>query len=289
MPHKHNWDALGTVLQITIWDPIPKEKFSEIIFSLEKKVSDFENTFSRFKSDSLLSRLESQIGIIEVPRELTEMLQIYLRLYEISNKKFTPLIAGMLEDAGYNQEKTFVPKKVIEDIKDFSRVLEIVDSTHIDKKSVFKLDLGALGKGYMVDVLSVFLASEGIKRFLMDGSGDIYYSDNSTPIRIGLEHPDDTTKVIGIIQMGQGSMCSSATNKRQWNKYSHYIDPVTKESPTDIIAVWVIAKEAVVADALTSVLFFVAPESVKGYDFEYCVLNKEYKIKHSKGFIAEWF
>ena len=93
--------------------------------------------------------------------------------------------------------------------------------------------------------------------------------------------------------MSHGAMCSSATNRRRWGKYSHYIDPTSKSSPEDIIATWVIADSAAYADLLSSLLFFVSPEEIMetldGVSFSFCIMNQENKIKKSQDFSATFF
>lgn len=287
--HKHAWNALGTVLSITIWDDISSGEFELLKSEIIQKTEDFENTYSRFRAGSVVTDITDKTGIIEVPKDFINILKIYQSLFKTSGGKFTPLIGGALEDAGYDKERTLIPKSRISKVPDFFDAVTIIDDTHIEKKFTCQFDFGAAGKGYLVDILSDYLEKKGIKRFLTDGSGDVYYSGDGTHIKVGLEHPADNTKVIGSIDMTSGAMCSSATNKRKWAKYNHYIDPFTGESPTDIIAVWVLASSTVIADAVSSVLFFAGPESIKEYDFEYCILRSDYKIKHSEGFNAEFY
>ena len=137
----------------------------------------------------------------------------------------------------------------------------------------------------MVDRVSDLLSSLGVKRYLVDGSGDLFYSQvNGESISVGLEHPWDDTMIVGTTGLLKGSICGSAINRRRWGKYNHYIDPHTHSSPTDIVAVWVAASCACAADALASCLFFVDPSALASMPFEYCIVNKEMRIKSSPGF-----
>ncbi len=144
-----------------------------------------------------------------------------------------------------------------------------------------------------MDKISDFLKEKGIKRFLVNGSGDIYYSNDSkekTPISVGLEHPEDPSRVIGTVEMAEGSMCASGINRRKWAGHHHVIDPHSgASSEKGIVATWVIADSAALADALASCLFFVPPESLSSYRFEYVILNSEMRTKKSKGWKGEMF
>src|SRR5690606_19289386 len=116
----------------------------------------------------------------------------------------------------------------------------------------------------------------------VNGSGDISYSGNEV-IKVGLEHPKDQTKIIGVVDLTKGSMCSSGSNRRSWGKYHHIIDPDSLASTTEIIASWVIAPSATIADALATALFLSPPEAFASeFDFEYLLLNKNMKVKRSK-------
>ncbi len=89
--------------------------------------------------------------------------------------------------------------------------------------------------------------------------------------------------------MAAGALCGSGTNRRRWATYHHIIDPHTNHSTTDIVAAWVLSDSATLSDALATALFLAPPENFSNFNFEFCLLNKDYKIKRSAGFTAELF
>lgn len=275
-------------MSVTIWDEMPEQKFFELAKTVEQKAKEFENRYSRFLPHTELTQFTKRSGVFEVSADFVSMLHIYEKLFVISDYKVTPLIGGLLEDIGYDKERTLIPKDNKRLVPSLKRVVKIIDDTHIETAEPVWFDFGAVGKGYFVDRMRDYLQSLGVQQFMMNGSGDIFYQGNQS-IRVGLEDPDDTTNVVGVVDFSGAAMCSSAINKRRWKSYNHYVDPNTHTSPEYIKAVWVIADDAAIADGLASVLFFVPPEQVRGFDFEYCILNQERKIKHSAGFSAELF
>lgn len=58
------------------------------------------------------------------------------------------------------------------------------------------IDLGGLGKGWLIDKLSDLLRNEGYKEFLINGGGDMYVSSTEKQ-ECYIEHPRDTELVIG--------------------------------------------------------------------------------------------
>ncbi len=286
---KFEFKALGTVITVTIWDIIDESRLRNIESMIKEFTLDYENKFSRFKEGSLLSKVNKMTGVIELPKDFVKILSIYKSLYIISNKKFTPLIGGLLEDTGYDKNLSFITKDEQESVLDFDAVIEIINETQIKKSVVCRLDFGAVGKGYLVDLLSDLLREHNIYRYMIDAGGDIYYSDLLIPVSIGLEHPTDNKLAIGKIRLTRGAICGSSIHKRSWGKYNHYLDPDTKTSNMRVSAVWVRAESCALADALTSVLFFVEPSTVTDYVFEYSMIDSNGKIKYSANFDAEYF
>jgi thiamine biosynthesis lipoprotein len=218
------------------------------------------------------------------------MLRRYEVLFAATGGKINPCIGFALEDAGYDRTYSLVPKTAIRPVPRMNDAILIVNDTHLTLREPVLIDLGALGKGYLVDMLYDFLRARGVGRFLVDGSGDVRYFDvAATKITCALEDPRDATKAIGTLAMTEGALCASATNRRRWGAYHHYLDPVRVASPETIVATWVYASTATLADSLSSALFFVPPEALSAFSFEYLVVNHEFRIKKSAGFNALMF
>lgn len=287
---KHVWQALGTQFSVTIWDELPEARLRELYALVEARTHAFDALYSRFKPDSLVSTLSTQVGMVAVPGELVIMLRLYAELHDATEGKINPAIGFALSDTGYDAEYSLTPKAAVREVPAFAEALTIVDNHHIELHQHVLLDLGALGKGFLIDQLYEMLLMEGVVRFLVDGSGDIrYYSANREPISCGLEDPNDPKKIIGCLQITGGALCASAINRRRWRDRNHYIDPHDTSSPTAVLASFVYAETAVLADGLSSALFFMAPEALFAYDFEYCVVNHEMRMKKSAGFTADFF
>jgi thiamine biosynthesis lipoprotein len=218
------------------------------------------------------------------------MMRLYHTLYVHTGGLVTPTVGRSLEDIGLDAHYSLKEKTVVAPSPDFLEAVRIDDSSHITLRVPVLLDLGALGKGYLVDRLYEFLRDKGCREFLVDGSGDIrYHSASETPITCGLEHPYDTSLAIGTLQITSGALCASATNRRRWGTRNHYINPHTNESPEAVVATWVYAETAADADGLSTALFFVEPEQLTSFSFEYLVVNAHLQKKNSAGFTAEFF
>ncbi|HRH93474.1 MAG TPA: FAD:protein FMN transferase [Candidatus Peribacteria bacterium] len=282
------YDSMGTKWNMHVWDTLDPAVFAAIRKEIIAQSEQFDRTYSRFIKSSLIWELTRKTGVVEVPEDLTAMLRLYEKLHDLSGGKCNPLVGNTLSDLGYDAEYSLKAKPEVRPVPDFHDALRIVDDTHIELKQSVLIDVGALGKGYFVDKLAAYLKRQGVRRFLVDGSGDIYYQGDGQSIRVGLEHPGDTTKAIGVVTLGNGGMCGSSGNRRFWEGRNHILDPDSLTSPAEIVATWVIAPTAAAADGLATCLFFVAPEQFeRDFRFEYCIVNREYKLKRSAGFAAE--
>lgn len=288
-PQTFSFHALGAPWSVTLWECIKsdffKKKEAVIRYALQ-----FEQTYSRFLSTSFLSSLEGRTGIVEVPFDCIRMLRIYQKLYQLSEKKFTPLVGSVLHDLGYDREYSLTPRGAVHQPSDFEEAVEILNDRTLNIRQSVSFDFGGLGKGYLIDALSAYLQTEGYTKFLIDGSGDLLYEGNGSDIRIGLQHPDDAQKAIGVATIFSGALCGSGSDKRAWGGYHHIIDPLSLKSPNDICATWVVAETALIADALATCLFFADPKNFENdFSFEYCVIDRERRMRHSIGFPAEFF
>lgn len=283
------FSSMGSQWGITVWDDISSASFDDLMQEIGMKCRTFEELYSRFRSTSLVCALANATGTIDVPSDLVAMLRLSETLNRLSGGAFNPLVGSTLEDMGYDASYSLEAKQDVRVVPDFSSAIRIIDHTHIELIRPVLIDIGAVGKGYAVDLITAFLDAAGLKRFLVDGSGDIFYRGDE-PLRAGLEHPDDSTKAIGVINLQNCAFCASAGNRRRWSTYHHIINPHTLTSPQNILGTWVKAESAALADGLATAIFLCDPGLLTSeLTFDYCILNNEYKVKRSEGFLAEMF
>jgi thiamine biosynthesis lipoprotein len=108
-------------------------------------------------------------------------------------------------------------------------------------------------------------------------------------MRVGLEHPDDPAKVVGVAHLHDKAIAGSSRNRRAWAGYHHIMNPHTLLSTSGLKAAWVVAETGLLADGIATALFFVAPEKLQQFDFEYLLINDTNSYRQSPGFPAELF
>lgn len=284
-----SFKAIGTLWNIDIKSTDNIDVVG-IFNSIHERVAEFEETYSRFKETSLIQKIARKAGAYDLPVDAIPMFDLYRKLYEITEGKMTPLIGQALVDAGYDTEYSLTPKETIRTVPKWDDVMEYKDGKLI-VHSPIQLDMGAIGKGYCIDIVSEMLLAAGIKDFVVDAGGDMrHHASTDKTLRVALENAKNTTQAVGIAEIKNQSICGSSGNRRAWNKYTHIIDPDKLESPREIAGLWVTADTTIVADALTTALFFTPAEKLlQHFSFEYVILYSDDTIVKSQNFPGELF
>lgn len=282
MALQFSFDAIGTKWVIDIYDAVSKSQGEDVEKAVRARIEEFESTYSRFRPHSWLNFISTKEGRHKLPDDAEPLFSLYKELYDITDGLVTPLIGQILVDAGYDKDYSFKQKKELERPLAWDDAISY-EPPFITIKKPVHFDLGALGKGYLIDIVGRFLEERGIKAYCVDAGRDILHkNEKGAPLRIGLEHPDDFKKIIGVASVKNQSIAGSAGNRRTWGKFNHIINPKTLSSPKDIIAIWAIAKSALLADAMTTALFFApAAKLAKSYDFEYVILHSDFSVERS--------
>ena len=218
------------------------------------------------------------------------MMSLYREIYDLTDGLVTPLIGQTLIDAGYDAGYSLIQKNKLNQPPSWA---DAITYNHpiLDVHIPTMLDFGAAGKGYLVDLVSQLLRANSILSFCVDAGGDMFYQNESKKsLSVGLENPSDATQVIGIVPILNQSIAGSAGNRRTWGDFHHIIHPGTLVSPQHMLAVWVVAESTILADILTTALFFAKAEVLqKHFVFEYFILNPDYSFQKSDDFQVQFF
>ncbi len=284
------FEAIGTKWVIDVGAPLDQAAEEALLKTIEARIDSFDRAYSRFRTDSLVAQMAERAGAYELPDDAEPMLRLYERLYRLTNGLVTPLIGQVLVDAGYDATYSLVPKTMSVP-PSWEEVLSFEAPRTLTVHRPARLDFGALGKGYLIDLISELLTDQGFMSFCVEAGGDMRIkSTEGESIRVGLEHPGDATKAIGVATIRNQSICGSSGNRRRWDRFHHIINPKTLSSPREIMGLWTVADTTLVADAMATALFFAEPEALlKEYPFEYLMMYADGSVKFSKGFPGEVF
>ena len=288
MSARFTFQAIGTSWVIDIPENVTNEE--KILALIQERIEKFDTAYSRFRPDSIVSKIALNAGVYTLPDDAEPMFSLYRELYEMSKGLITPLVGQVLVDVGYDAKYSLHPKDEIQKIKKWDDVMKYSYPT-LEVKEPVQLDFGAIGKGYLVDIVSEVLCECGVDNYTVNAGGDIAYKNtHNKTLRVGLENPENSKEVLGVVEIINKSICGSAGNRRAWGKYHHIINPNTAESPKHILGLWVVTDSTRLADALTTALFFMEPEKLEEkYDFEYVIVYTNHTFCVSKKFSGTFF
>ena len=131
------------------------------------------------------------------------------------------------------------------------------------------VDLGAIAKGYMVDVWRDMARADGVESAMMDMGGTICVmgpKPDGTPWKVGLQDPNGGLgQNYAIMEMTDACVSTSGDYVRfqtyQDQRYGHIIDPRTgAPANAGLVSVSVIGPSGAVCDALSTALFVLGRE-----------------------------
>jgi thiamine biosynthesis lipoprotein len=260
----------------------PEDIIKRDIRSVLSKMQDFQDRFSRFRDDNELHDFNSSSGSLIVSEDLFNILKLSLHFFDISGGLFDVGILPVLVGEGYqkSKEKGFVDFSVTSSgNSEFVSIgrLKILDPSRriVLKPDNLMVDLGGIGKGYIVDKVSDEL-SQKYEHFAISVGGDVFVRNmEAAPILKevfeNVSHRD-ISELHGFVDISfsNGGVAVSATKSREWKHNDsikhHIIDPRSRRSlKNDLSTSVVLSDSAVSADVLAKIVLMNG--SVEGVEF----------------------
>ncbi|GAA5029188.1 FAD:protein FMN transferase [Microbacterium fluvii] len=249
-PAVWRFDAIGTRWQIDTDGELPFDTRTAVAAIIDR----FDREWSRFRGDSVVSRLAAAGGEVDAPADAAAMLELYLALDEATGGAVNPLVGDALARRGYDAQYRLVDSGAQPAPADWRDVLSW-SGGRLALRAAATIDVGALGKGRLVDLVADAVAAHLGGAVTVDAGGDIAVRGRTE--RIALEHPFDTRRAIGVWEVTDAALCASAVNRRAWGEGLHHVlDARTGEPVRAFAATWALAADAMTADAAATALFF---------------------------------
>lgn len=274
--------ALGTEVSLWLLE-VPERSSKEDFVSVKEMIMRFEARFTRFSPESELSRFNAAEGPFEASEEMRTLLHMSLDLHRETDGVFDPSIHDALVSSGYDRSfDRIVSEAEGEDgreqphaLEDMSRPKErfsdiTIEGTVVTKPKGLHIDFGGIGKGYIIDRVADFLEGCGYRDFWVSAGGDMVISgntENGEPHSIGVQNPTNLKHDLFDLQpnCGRCAIATSGIAKRAWTHHGehkhHLINPFTMRSAdSDLLAVTVLARDALHADVYAKTAFILGRE-----------------------------
>ncbi len=262
----------------------------------------FEETFSRYREDSLVSRINAAAGGAPVPVEpaAEELFSVCDWAYWVSGGLVDPTVLPLLRLWDYKAGTPRLPApervQVARALLGWKRVERQPGSIGLPLAGM-AVDVGGVGKEYAVDRVVELARTHGIEDVLVDFGQDLRVHGEPPEggaWRIGLERPSDPGTCWGGVAVMDRAVCSSGDYHRclevGGKRYGHIVDPRTGYPVSHgVRGVTVVAPACTEAGTLCTAAFVLGP--VEGlallesqYQAEGCMVLEDGSTLYTRGF-----
>jgi len=267
------FNALGTVCEIQFL--CNEDRVAQAFASAAVDwVNAFEAKYTRFRSDSLIGRINAAAGKrwVDIDEDAEEMFALVDQIVLLTNGALDPTALPLLKLWNYKAKHPRIP-----DESEIRTALAKVGWRRVRREPgrIFLpeegmgLDLGGFGKEYAVDRVAQLALSMGVENFLIDFGHDVRVHGNpgNAPVwSIGVEDPRKPGALRGQLLLNSGGVASSGDYIRYFIKdgkrYGHIVDPRTGYPvANECLGVTVVCGTCLEAGLLSTSAFLMGPES----------------------------
>ncbi|MDB6164947.1 MAG: ApbE family lipoprotein [Lacunisphaera sp.] len=237
--HKLTFPALGTTCEVQYAPPAPGQPRPDFELAAVSWVQAFEAKYSRFKSTSLVSRINAAAGIswVEVDAEMEELFQLCDNLHVMTQGVLDPTALPLIQLWNWKAEIPVVPSATqigaAQRLTGWTKVRRAPGRVFLPERGM-ALDFGGFGKEYAVDIVAQIASNHGLTNVLVDFGHDLRalgVPPGRPAWHIGLEDPQQPGRTAGSVAISGQGVASSGDYVRCFKvgnrRYGHIIDPRT--------------------------------------------------------------
>lgn len=243
-----------------------------VLNAIIAEVERIESRYSRYRSDSLLSRLNLEAHEAQgfkLDAEFAGLIN-YANTCFLESEGLFDISSGVLRKAWTFSKGQSLPNQQL--IDQLLPSIGFQSIRHDDAHIFFTLpgmeiDLGGIVKEYAADCAANILRQMGIDFGVVNFGGDLRIvgpHPDGTPWEIGIHHPRRPDTLIASLNLTDGAVTTSGDYERAFfingKRYSHLLNPKTGWPVEGLQCVSVIAPLAVIAGSASTIAM------LKGYE-----------------------
>ena len=231
-------------------------------------VGGFEARYSRFRGDSIVSRINRDAGggWVELDAEAEHLLDLAGDLHQRTNGVIDAAMLPLIQIWDWKSVHRRLP-----DQSEIRRALDLSGWHKVERKpgavrlplAGMGLDFGGFGKEYAVDIVARMAGEHGISDALIDFGRDIFAlgGNGAHPFwHVGIEDGNAPGSCWGGLAVSGRAVCSSGDYNRHFihdgTRYGHILDPRSGRPVTNLMrAVTVVAPSCLEAGAYSTAVF----------------------------------
>jgi thiamine biosynthesis lipoprotein len=261
--------VMGTVVEIAAKGD-DANRLDRAVTEAFNEMERLEGLMSPHRPQSDVALLSLSPGGMDVSPETAEVIELGLGVAAASGGAFDMTLGRLKTLWGIETEAPRVPSA--------SEIREALagagpDALRLEGTRVIKtnpdlaVDLGGIAKGYAIDRAIAVLRHAGVESASVNAGGDIRLlgDKEGRPWRIGIRHPRDPEKLTATLLLEEAAVVTSGDYERFFEaegiRYHHLFDPRSGAPAALSRSVTVVAKTAILADALATAAFVLGPEA----------------------------
>lgn len=237
----------------------------------EAEARRIEAKFSRYREDSVVSRINAAAGGAPVPvdAETEALIRSALDLAALTAGRFDPTVGVMRRVWDFRAGRVPSPAEV-------EALLPLVDARRVElgpglarlARAGMELDLGGVGKEHAVDRVAELLQREGVESALINFAGDVRTvgrRGDGEPWTIAVQDPRDPGRCpFALLAASGAGVATSGDYERAFLRdgvrYHHLLDARTGWPARGLASATVMARTASEAGRLSTAAFLLGPE-----------------------------
>lgn len=272
--------------------------------SIDSILINIDRSMSLWVESSIISKVNRGDSAIELDPHFVKVLKRSIKIGQETNGSFDVTVAPLVKAWGFNNGKfQQLDSAVVDSMKNLVGFQQILLSgNQVELKQNQQLDFNAIAQGYSVDVISLFLESEGINNYMVEVGGELRTKGKNREgnvWRIGIDKPQaelDSKNRFQIVLNLSGKALATSGNYRKFftdekgMKYVHTINPKSGYPvKSNLLSATIISDNCMDADAYATTCMvdgvrkaqqlIEGQESLEGYLI----------YSDSKGELKEWF
>lgn len=236
---------MGTRFQIMAW--VDDAKGEAVLDRALDRVAELDRLLSPWIAGSDVQKVNAAAGgePVRVDPFTFALMKRTLAFCELTKRAFDPTFFPLTPLYDFRDPEHFRPPKPA----DIARVLPLVDCRDVAldaaagtvslKRHGMGVHLGGNAKGTALDEAAKVLEAAGVRRYYVDGGGDIVVRGEGPkgPWRIGIQNPrGERGRPAGVVKATGGAVVTSGDYERfvvvDGVRYSHIVDPRTGKPAT---------------------------------------------------------
>lgn len=263
---------MSSSLDVSIlYDVSKPKKAQELINIAYDEANRLIGILSAWEKGTELYKVNENAGIkpVKVGMELFQLIERCIHLSELTEGYFDITFASIDKVWYFDKPMVHIPtaQKIADSVKHINyKYIEL----NIEKQTIYitnkgtKIELGAVGKGYIANKMKLKLQEVGVTSGLISAGGDMVCWGNSIHEhgnwKIGVRNPNpDNNSTIAWLPIKNQSVATSGNYERyaifNGDMYSHIINPKTGYPVKGIKSVTVISPDAELCDVIATTVF----------------------------------